>query len=187
MGVSGAGKTTIGQLLARELGWQFRDADDFHSQVNKDKMHQGIALTDQDRLPWLASMADNIAAWVAASEKSVLACSALKQSYRAQLAQGREEVAVVYLKASFESIAQRLAARTDHFMNKDLLQSQFATLEEPGANLDSSGSGGQDQGQAADGLHKGANDKAEIIEALVVDATKTPQQIVSTIRQSFAL
>jgi gluconokinase len=163
MGVSGAGKTTIGKLLAAALGWQFKDADDFHSHANKTKMHAGIALTDEDRLPWLQSMADNIDKWCAAGDKTVLACSALKASYRGTLSAGKKEVALVYLRADFETIARRLAKRTDHFMNKDLLRSQFATLEEPDPAAD------------------------EHNEALVIDGADAPAIIVETVRRSFGL
>jgi len=130
MGVTGSGKTTIGNLLARRLGWEFADADDFHSPANKEKMHKGIPLTDADRLPWLAAMHDQIAKWVALKQNVALACSALKQSYR-QLLWNGPEVRFVYLKGSYELIAERLRARKGHFADGHILAGQFAGLEEP--------------------------------------------------------
>jgi gluconokinase len=130
MGVSGAGKTTVGQALAQKLQWRFADADDFHSAANIAKMHAGIPLTDEDRAPWLESLRNAITAWLAAGENVVLACSALKASYR-DLLQVSPKVKFVFLHASFELIAERLAARKGHYMNPDLLRSQFDTLEEP--------------------------------------------------------
>jgi gluconokinase len=130
MGVSGVGKTTIGQALARDLGWRFADADDFHSAANIAKMHAGIPLTDEDRAPWLQSLHAAIASWLASGENVVLACSALKASYRAILLVS-SEVELVYLRGSFELIAGRLALRKGHYMNPDLLRSQLDTLEEP--------------------------------------------------------
>src|SRR5579872_3147391 len=131
MGVSGAGKTTIGRMLAAQMGWEFRDADDLHSAANENKMASGIALTDADRAPWLASIRDLIATSIAQNANLVLACSALKQSYRDQIVVDPERVKIVYLKGSRELIASRIAHRKSHFMNKDLLASQFDTLEEP--------------------------------------------------------
>jgi gluconokinase len=131
MGVSGAGKTTIGKMLAEQLGWEFHDADDLHSEANKAKMARGIALTDADRAPWLASIRELITNRLARNIKMVLACSALKQSYRDEIVVDPARVKIVYLKGSPELIASRIAHRTNHFMNKDLLGSQFETLEEP--------------------------------------------------------
>ncbi len=131
MGVSGAGKTTIGKMLAAQLGWEFHDADDLHSEANKAKMAGGIALTDADRAPWLASIRALIADRLARGINAVLACSALKQSYRDGIIGDPSRVKIVYLKGSPELIASRVAHRTDHFMNKNLLGSQFETLEEP--------------------------------------------------------
>jgi gluconokinase len=130
MGVTGSGKTTIGELLARRLGWKFADADDFHSAANKAKMHQGIPLTDADRLPWLGAIHDQIEKWVALRQNVVLACSALKQSYR-QLLWNGPEVQFVYLKGSYEQIAERLRARKGHFADEHILAGQFRDLEEP--------------------------------------------------------
>jgi gluconokinase len=131
MGVSGAGKTTIGRMLAEQLRWEFRDADDLHSEANKAKMAGGIALTDADRAPWLASIRDLIADRLARNLNVVLACSALKQSYREEIIVAPARVKIVYLKGSPDLIASRIAHRTNHFMNKNLLGSQFDTLEEP--------------------------------------------------------
>jgi gluconokinase len=130
MGVTGSGKTTIGNQFAARLGWQFADADDFHSPANKEKMHKGIPLTDADRLPWLAAIHDQIAKWLALKKNVVLACSALKQSYR-QLLWNGPEVRFVYLKGSYELIAERLRARKGHFADEHILAGQFRDLEEP--------------------------------------------------------
>jgi len=130
MGVTGVGKTTVGRALAAELGWRFADGDDYHSAANVAKMHAGIALTDEDRAPWLQKLRDAITGWLAAGENVVLACSALKATYRERLAVG-PEVRFVYLRASIELVASRLAGRHGHYMNPQLLPSQFATLEEP--------------------------------------------------------
>ncbi len=130
MGVSGVGKTTIGQELAQELGWAFADADDFHPAANIAKMRAGIPLDDADRAPWLESLRDSIVGWIAHGQSVVLACSALKESYRQQLLVG-PEVKPVYLHADFNLIARRLVARNEHYMNPALLRSQFETLEVP--------------------------------------------------------
>jgi gluconokinase len=130
MGVSGAGKTTVGQLLASELGWDFVDADDYHSPENVEKMRNGIPLTDVDRAPWLDTLRTLIANWIAAGKNTVLACSALKQAYRERL-QVSPEVQVVYLKGRPQTLRQRLHARTGHFMTERMLDSQLAALEAP--------------------------------------------------------
>ena len=129
-GVSGAGKTTIGQLLAEEFGWRFYEADDFHSQANTDKMRQGVPLTDEDRWPWLESLRQVIKRCLAAGENAVLACSALKEAYRRRL-RLNADVKLVFLRGDYELIANQLRQRRRHFMNPALLQSQFADLEEP--------------------------------------------------------
>ena len=132
MGVSGSGKTTIGELLAQKQHWQFKDADDFHAQANIDKMERGEALTDEDRRPWLQTLRHEIDAAINAKIDLILACSALKASYRQILEADRPDlVKFVYLQGSFELIQQRLQERHGHFMNPDLLQSQFDDLEQP--------------------------------------------------------
>ena len=130
MGVSGVGKTTIGQALAAQLGWRFVDADDFHSPANLAKMHAGTPLKDADREPWLQSLHDAIASWIAAKHSVVLACSALKEIYRQKL-MITSDVKLVFLLADFATIAQRLANREGHFMNPALVKSQFDILETP--------------------------------------------------------
>ncbi|MBW4551261.1 MAG: gluconokinase [Aphanocapsa sp. GSE-SYN-MK-11-07L] len=131
MGVSGSGKTTIGQLLASSLDWQFSDADDFHPSANIQKMSHGIPLVDADRLPWLQTLKQAINEWLKTGTNVVLACSALKSSYRQFLCQDSEQVKLVFLKGSFELIYQRLVKRHEHYMQTDLLQSQFEALEDP--------------------------------------------------------
>jgi gluconokinase len=129
MGVVGSGKTTVGTLLAHKLGWQFADADDFHPAENIRKIRQGIPLTDSDRAPWLAAMRHAIQQWEADGKDVVLACSALKHSYREELRAG--DVQFVYLEGEARLIAQRLHARRGHFATDSILESQFADLEEP--------------------------------------------------------
>jgi gluconokinase len=130
MGVSGAGKTTIGQLLASLLGWNFADGDDYHSPENVEKMRSGIPLTDADRAPWLEKLRTLIADWIASRKNTVLACSALKQAYRERL-QVSPEVQIVYLKGTPQILQQRLHARTGHFMTERMLASQLDALEAP--------------------------------------------------------
>jgi gluconokinase len=129
MGVVGAGKTTVGQLLAQELGWHFADADNFHPAANVEKIRKGIALTDADRAPWLAALREAILQWNAHSENLVLACSALKRAYRDELRAGA--VKFVYLKGSRELILGRLRERHGHFATESILNSQLEDLEEP--------------------------------------------------------
>ena len=129
-GVSGAGKTTIGKLLAQKLGWRFYEADDFHSQANINKMRRGIPLTDADRWPWLESLRQLIERSLEASENAVLACSALKRAYRERL-RVSDEVKFVFLRGDYALIEKQLRRRHGHFMNPELLRSQFADLEEP--------------------------------------------------------
>jgi gluconokinase len=131
MGVSGSGKTTIGQLLAQDLGWPFYDGDDFHPQANIDKMRQGIPLTDEDRDSWLTALRHHIDTLLDNRQSAVLACSALKQGYRDRLGGDRPAVRFIYLKGDYALIRQRLQKRQGHFMPADLLKSQFATLEAP--------------------------------------------------------
>jgi gluconokinase len=129
-GVSGAGKTTVGKLLAEELGWRFYEADDFHSPADIDKMHRGIPLTDEDRCPWLENLRKLIKRSLEAGENAVLACSALKRAYR-ELLRASAEVKFVFLRGDYALIAKQLRHRRGHFMNPALLRSQFANLEKP--------------------------------------------------------
>ncbi|HEV2556154.1 MAG TPA: gluconokinase [Bosea sp. (in: a-proteobacteria)] len=132
MGVASSGKTSLGERLAAQLGWPFRDADSFHPPENVAKMAGGTPLTDEDRKPWLAA----IAAWIddlrASGKNGIVTCSALKRAYRRVIVGDRADVALVYLKGSRELIGERMAQRQHHFMPTALLDSQFATLEEPG-------------------------------------------------------
>lgn len=155
MGVVGSGKTTIGRLLAQQLGWQFADADDFHSSANIDRIRRGIPLCDEDRQPWLESLRSAIAGWILNRTNAVLACSALKEKYRQTLDVG-PEVRFVYLKGSASLIAKRLHAREGHFAGEQILASQIADLEEPE-------------------------------QAIVVDISKTPSEIVADIRRKLGL
>ena len=129
-GVSGAGKTTIGKLLARELGWRFIEADDFHPTANVEKMRSGHPLTDEDRWPWLERLREQIKRALAAGENAVLACSTLKRAYRDRLGVS-EEVMFVFLRGDFPLVEKQLRSRHRHFMDPDLWQSQFDDLEEP--------------------------------------------------------
>jgi gluconokinase len=129
-GISGAGKTTIGKLLAEELGWQFYEADDFHPRANIEKMRSGLPLTDEDRWPWLERLREQIMRSLAAKENAVLACSALKRVYREHL-RVSGDVKFVFLRGDYALIERQLRRRRGHFMNPALLQSQFADLEEP--------------------------------------------------------
>lgn len=131
MGVSGSGKTTVSALLAAALGCQFREGDNLHPAANVEKMHSGTPLIDADRLPWLRKIAEEIDGWRARGESGVLTCSALKRSYRDIIIGDRSGVTLVYLKGSHDLIHRRMAARHEHFMPVALLDSQFATLQEP--------------------------------------------------------
>lgn len=131
MGVSGCGKSTIGKSLAELLGWPFYDGDDFHPAENVAKMSQGIPLNDEDRAGWLAALADLIRGSLSQGKPGVLACSALKQKYRDQLCVDPAQVKFIYLKGSYELIKARMLARPGHYMKPGMLDSQFATLEEP--------------------------------------------------------
>jgi gluconokinase len=150
-GVLGAGKTTVGSLLAHELGFQFYDADSFHSPANIEKMRRGIPLEDADREPWLRAIHEAIVEWLANGQNAVLACSALKRSYREKLVVDAD-IRLVYLKAPYEYIWNRLKLRHGHFASGNLLLSQFNDLEEP-------------------------------TDAMVVDATRPPQEVVDAIRR----
>lgn len=155
MGVAGCGKSTIGAVLAHELDWDFYDADDFHSESNRIKMAQNIPLTDEDRASWLDSLRSLIGQNIQNEKSIVLACSALKKSYR-DILMINEQVEFIYLRGTYEQIEARLLQRSGHFMSAKMLASQFDILEEP-----------QD--------------------ALTIDITHTPQEIISAIRKGLAL
>jgi len=130
MGVSGSGKTTVGSLLASDLGWDFADADDYHSAESVEKMRTGIPLTDNDRDPWLEKLRARITEWMEARTNGILACSALRQAYRDRLRVNRQ-VHFVYLKGDRDLLSERLLQRPNHYMKQPMLESQLATLEEP--------------------------------------------------------
>jgi gluconokinase len=158
MGPAGAGKTTIGILLASSLGWRFLDADDFHSPENVERMRRGIPLSDIDRAPWLESMRHALGDAFARGTNVVLACSALKEQYRRALIPGDaiDASRFIYLRASAAVLSERLAHRVGHYAGPELLQSQLQTLEEPD-------------------------------EALWVDASHEPAAIVTEIRRALAI
>lgn len=157
-GVSGAGKTTIGKLLAEQLGWQFYEADDFHPRANIEKMHSGRPLTDEDRWPWLERLRQQIPRSLAAKENAVLACSALKRAYRERL-RVSDDVKFVFLRGDYGLIENQLRHRRGHFMNPALLKSQFADLEEPAAGED----------------------------VLTIELGRTPQELVEEIKRKLGL
>jgi gluconokinase len=130
MGTTGAGKTTIGKLLAARLNWIFLDADDFHPPANIEKMHNGIPLTDADRWPWLNNIHSELQRLAHAGKSVVLACSALKQSYR-DLLSAALDLRVVYLRGSYDLMRQHIESRHGHFAGESILAGQFADLEEP--------------------------------------------------------
>ena len=137
MGVSGAGKTVVGEALAARLDWAFEDADTWHPAANVEKMRSGIPLTDEDRKPWLDALNHAIRDWIAKGRDTVLACSALKARYRERLRSGIQDgsaVRFVFLKATYDQIDRRLRQRRGHYMPESLLKSQFEVLEEPSAN-----------------------------------------------------
>ena len=144
MGVSGSGKTTVGSRLAQQLGWEFADADDYHSPANVNKMRNGTPLTDADRESWLDALRALVASWMSAGSNAVLACSALREAYRERL-RVNHAVRLVYLKASSELLSQRLLERRDHYMKQAMLASQLATLEEPGDALTVNANGTPEQ------------------------------------------
>jgi gluconokinase len=151
MGVTGSGKSTVGKMLAERLSWVFLEADDFHSAANKEKMHRGVPLSEADRLPWLKAIHAELSAKVASGENAVLACSALRKSYREILTAG-VDVKIVYLRGSRELIGERVRHRLGHFAGEAILNDQFAVLEEPSA-----------------------------AEALIVDVRESPAEIVEEI------
>ena len=130
MGPAGSGKTTVGKLLAAQLQWEFADADNFHSPANIEKMSRGIPLGDDDRIPWLISLREAMLQWDAQHRNVVLACSALKRSYR-ELLLINSNVKLVYLKGSYELFRERLRSRKGHYAGEQILAGQFADLEEP--------------------------------------------------------
>ncbi len=156
MGVSGAGKTTVGRLLAGQLGWDFVEGDDYHPPANVAKMRRGEPLSDADRAPWLRALRRRIDELVATGRAAVVACSALKESYRDVLAAGRPELAFVWLTAPRQLIRDRLRQRVGHYMPAALLESQLETLEAPA-------------------------------DALVVDTTPAPGEVVATIRRGLGV
>lgn len=131
MGVAGVGKTTVGKRLAQAIGWQFYDGDDFHPPANVDKMAQGIPLTDADRIAWLDALQKLINGQIRQGQPAVIACSALKRSYRRRLLHDNEGVRFVHLQGSYDLIQSRLRARRGHFFRADLLAGQFDALEAP--------------------------------------------------------
>jgi gluconokinase len=149
MGTTGSGKSTVGGMLAKRLGWVFLEADDFHSAANKEKMHRGIPLGDADRAPWLEAIHNELLRQKELGDNVVLACSALKQEYRDEL-RARLEMQVVYLKGSEAVLRSHIEGRRGHFAGESLLPSQLATLEEP-------------------------------TDALVVDVSRTPEEIVDEV------
>ena len=131
MGVAGSGKTTVGRMLAAQLGWPFRDADEFHPPANVEKMSHGIPLTDRDREPWLAAIRRYIDETLARGGRAVVTCSALKEHYRQIIVADPARVKLVYLTGDLALVAERLRAREGHFMKAGMLSSQFADLEPP--------------------------------------------------------
>jgi carbohydrate kinase (thermoresistant glucokinase family) len=136
MGVSGSGKTTVGEALARRLGWLFQEGDALHPPENIAKMKAGLPLDDEDRAPWLAAIAARIDEWRRLGESGVITCSALKRRYRDPIVGNRADVRLIYLEGSRQLIGERLAGRRGHFMPATLLDSQFAALEPPGPDED---------------------------------------------------
>jgi gluconokinase len=155
IGPAGSGKTTVGELLAAQLGWKFADGDSFHAAANIEKMSRGVPLSDDDRQPWLNSLRDEMLQWEAQRQNVVLACSALKRRYR-ELLRISAGVKIVYLKGTYELLLARLLSRKGHYAGEQLLASQFTDLEEPA-------------------------------DALTIDASRSPEEIVAEIRKQLAL
>jgi gluconokinase len=160
-GVSGSGKSTVGALLAGRLGWPFTDGDMLHPEANVAKMERGEPLTDKDRMPWLRAIAACIDERIAAGEPALVACSALKRSYRDLLLSGRPAARIAFLEISRDTAARRLAARHGHFFDPDLLGSQFADLELPQA--------GEPGVVVAPVLERAADTADEIVRLLGLD------------------
>lgn len=158
MGPAGSGKTTVGILLAKQLSWEFADGDDFHSPANKQKMSRGVGLTDEDRVPWLQSIRDAMDQWLAERRSVVLACSALKRSYRERLGvdSDAKDIKLVYLKGSYDLLLERLHDRKGHYAREQLLASQLVDLEEP-------------------------------TDAIAIEVSRSPEQIVVEIRKQLGL
>ena len=158
MGPAGSGKTTAGKLLAEQLSWEFADGDDFHPPANIAKMSGGIPLTDEDRLPWLQSIREAIERWLAQGRNVVLACSALKRSYRDLLGlhSNAKDIKLVYLQGTYDLLLERLHSRKGHYMKEQMLLSQLRDLEEP-------------------------------TDAITIDVSNSPEQIVSEIRKRLGL
>lgn len=158
MGTAGSGKTTVGILLAKQLSWEFADGDDFHSPANKQKMSRGVGLTDEDRVPWLQSIRDAMDQWLAERRSVVLACSALKRSYRERLGvhSDAKDIKLVYLKGSYDLLLERLRDRKGHYAREQLLASQLADLEEP-------------------------------TDSITIEVSRSPEQIVAEIRKQLDL
>lgn len=135
MGVSGSGKSTVGKLLSDRTGWNFYDADDFHPAENIDKMSRGTPLNDEDRQPWLLKLENLIDTTISQDRSAILACSALKSSYRGMLQLDRSKIVLIYLQGDYEQILARIKQRQGHFMSAEMLRSQFKILEEPQADL----------------------------------------------------
>lgn len=131
MGVAGSGKTTIGRMLASQLGWPYFEADDFHSAANKEKMSRGTPLDDEDRAPWLAAIRRRIDECIANNQSAIFTCSALKESYRHVLMDHVPAVSLVYLAGDSETLLHRMEGRSGHYMKAGMLQSQLGTLEVP--------------------------------------------------------
>lgn len=152
MGVSGSGKSTLAAQLVERTGWNYAEGDDYHSEANRAKMHAGIPLTDEDRLPWLDALHGVLSGWQNQSVSGVLTCSALKEIYRDRLLSGISAGRIVWLDPPRALLEQRLTARTGHYMNPKLLDSQLATLEVPHGDAVLRLGGGESPEQQADSV-----------------------------------